>query len=239
MKLLTKEEEDAHYNACLESGFYGGAFGIGLASIGVYAASQRWPAFNRLTLPLKAFIVTSTGSTVAIIRAEDASHAFGKTRTADRQYVDTTAKVLQRAKESRSKTEKAFDWAKENRYPIVTASWVASMGIALALVRRNPFLSKAQKLVQARVYAQGLTLAVLIATAAFETHDRHFADGAEEEGAESNHVVGHNEKYAGEDMWKGECIVGVSDCDRLLISETDMVAAEIARNKLRKEQQTI
>lgn len=115
------------------------------------------------------------------------------------------------------KNESAFvrfkDWGRENRYSIVTVSWVASMGIALGLVGRNPYLSKAQKLVQARVYAQGLTLAVLIATAAFEVGDANKGKGRWEtikildpNDPEHKHMIEkriHHEAYEGEDMWRG------------------------------------
>jgi Hypoxia induced protein conserved region len=62
-------------------------------------------------------------------------------------------------------------WGREEKYKIIGASWVASIITAFALVGRNPYLTGPQKLVQARVYAQGLTLAVLIATAAFELQE--------------------------------------------------------------------
>lgn len=70
----------------------------------------------------------------------------------------------------RSTPQKALDWAATNKYSIVFASWVASMGAAFAMVSRSP-LSTSQKLVQARVYAQGLTLGVMIVSLAFETSD--------------------------------------------------------------------
>lgn len=116
-------------------------------------------------------------------------------------------------------------WGKENRYPIVGVSWALSMGVALGIVGRSPYLSTQQKLVQARVYAQTLTIAVLIATAAFEVGDRGKGEGRWEtvkvldpDDPEHKHLVDkkvHHERYAGEDQWRGrlspiEC--GIS-CD--------------------------
>lgn len=113
----------------------------------------------------------------------------------------------------KSTYEKAKIWGKENRYGIVGASWVASMGIALGLVGRNPYLSGTQKLVQARVYAQGLTLLVLVATAAFEIGDKNKGEGRYEtvrvlDPKDPTHkrIIEkqiHHESYAGEDQWKG------------------------------------
>ncbi len=106
-----------------------------------------------------------------------------------------------------------MDWGKENRYPIVGVSWVLSMGLALGLVGRSPYLTTQQKLVQSRVYAQTLTIAVLIATAAFEVGDRGKGEGRWEtvqvldpDDPEHKHLIDkkiHHERYAGEDQWRG------------------------------------
>lgn len=87
------------------------------------------------------------------------------------------------------------------------------MAIALGIVGRSPQLSTSQKIVQARVYAQGLTLAVLVATAAFEIGDRGREEGRWEtvkvidpNDPEHKHLVDkkiHHERYAGEDLWRG------------------------------------
>ena len=106
-------------------------------------------------------------------------------------------------------------WGKEYRYPIVAGSWVVSMGVALGIVGRSPYLSTAQKLVQARVYAQSLTVAVLLASAVFEIGDRDKGEGRWEtikiidpNDPEHKHVIEkkvHHESYEGEDQWRGEC----------------------------------
>lgn len=106
-----------------------------------------------------------------------------------------------------------MDFGKEHRYQIVGGSWVASMAIALGLVGRSPYLSTQQKLVQARVYAQGLTVAVLIATAVFEAGDQSKGQSRWEtvkvmdpNDPEHKHLIEkniHHERYAGEDQWRG------------------------------------
>lgn len=77
MKILTKEEEESHYkyvltrsirdpstefasSETLKGGFLGGAAGLGVGILGVWGATARFPAFRQLTLPLRAFIVTSS-----------------------------------------------------------------------------------------------------------------------------------------------------------------------------------
>ncbi|KAL9638219.1 MAG: hypothetical protein Q9164_001696 [Protoblastenia rupestris] len=62
MKILTKEEEDAHYTETLKGGAVGGTAGLVLGAVGVYAAAVRYPAFRQLTLPLRAFLITSSAT---------------------------------------------------------------------------------------------------------------------------------------------------------------------------------
>lgn len=227
MKILTKEEEQAHYDATLKGGLLGGVVGLGVGLGGVYAATVRYPAFRSLTIPLRAFLITSAGTFGAIISADRYSRKFEQGRTGEQSYLDETERARRAVEASKSTTERMMDWGRENRYSIVGGSWVASMGIALALVGRDPYLSGAQKLVQARVYAQGLTVAVLIATAAFEISDQRKGHGR----YETRKVLDpndpthkrlieqevHKESYAGEDQWK------------------DMLEAEERRLKEREE----
>lgn len=162
---------------------------------------------------MKTFLVTSSGTFTAIIQADRSSRAFEISRNPANAYKDRASTDLAALKETETSFQRFKDWGRENRYPIVTASWVASLGVALGLVGRNPYLSRAQKLVQARVYAQGLTLAILIATAAFEVGDASKGKGRWEtvkildpDDPEHKHIIEkriHHEAYEGEDLWRG------------------------------------
>jgi len=212
MKILTKEEEQAHYNATLKGGSLGGGIGLIVGGAAVYAANARFHTFRSLTLQMKAFLVSSSATFAAIIAADRASRGFEMNREPQRLYKDSASADMEIVRANESTLQKVKDWGRENRYPIVTASWVASMGIALGLVGRNPYLSRAQKLVQARVYAQGLTLAVLVATAAFEVGDASKGKGRWEtvmildpDDPEHKHLIEkriHHEAYEGEDLWR-------------------------------------
>lgn len=212
MKILTKEEEAAHYDATVRGGLLGGGLGLVIGGAVVYASHKRFPTFRSLTLPMKTFLVTSSATFAAIINADRASRSFEWARDPQRLYRDRASSDVAAIKATESSFQRFKDWGRENRYPIVTASWVASMGVALGLVGRNPYLSRAQKLVQARVYAQGLTLAVLIATAAFEVGDASKGKGRWEtvmildpNDPEHKHMIEkriHHEAYEGEDLWR-------------------------------------
>jgi hypothetical protein len=128
----------------------------------------------------------------------------------------------ERFEETKPFLQRAKDWGGENRYGIVFASWLASMGIAFRLVRRDKYLTGAQKLVQARVYAQALTIAVLLASFALEAKDVTQKKGRWEtvkvlDPSDPLHKrliekKIHHERYEGEDQWLGKlhpCIVAL------------------------------
>jgi hypothetical protein len=216
MKVISKEEEQAHYNVVLKGGFTGGSLGLALGLAGVWGASRRYPAFRQLTLPFRTFLVTSSTTFGAIIVAERESVRFQRSNDAMNNYIEESNRQINEARrrEAATKTEaqRLMEWGRQNRYSIVLGSWIAAMGIALAIVGRSKYLSTAQKLVQARVYAQGLTVAVLIATAAFETADAKSGKGRWEtimvvdpEDPTHKHMIEkriHKEDYEGQDLWK-------------------------------------
>lgn len=162
---------------------------------------------------MKVFLVSSSTTFASIINADRYSRAFEMKRDPSRQYKDRASQDMAAAKAQETSMQKIKDWGRENRYPIITTSWLASMGIALGLVGKNPYLTKAQKLVQARVYAQFLTLGILIATAALETVDASKGKGRWEtvmvldpNDPSHKHMVEkkiHHEAYEGEDLWRG------------------------------------
>lgn len=213
MKVISKQEEAAHQNEVIKGGAIGGAIGLGIGLGGVLLASKRYPAFRSLTLPFRAFLVTSSTTFGSIVNAERYSMAFQKAQDPMNFYQDATQRAIELARQNETTGQRFKEWGRENRYSIVFASWVASMGIALAIVGRAP-ISTAQKLVQARVYAQALTLAVLIVSAAFEMSDAKQGSGRwqtvmvlDPNDPEHKHLIEqkiHKEEYEGQDLWKGK-----------------------------------
>jgi len=212
MKVISKEEEQEHYNVVLKSGAIGGSIGLAAGIAGVTLASRRYPAFRSLTLPFRSFLVTSAGTFAAIISAERSSINYQRAKDPMYFYKDAAQQMAEKVRQNENASARLKDWGRQNRYSIVLTSWIAAMGIALALVNRNKYLTTSQKLVQARVYAQGLTLAVLIATAAFETADAKSGKGRWEtvmvldlNDPTHKHLIEkriEKEDYEGQNLWK-------------------------------------
>ncbi|CAD6441737.1 b73aca27-5ca4-498d-bb36-b7279ed920b0 [Sclerotinia trifoliorum] len=236
MKILTKEEEAAHYNATLKGGITGGLIGLAVGGSALYVANRRFHTIRSLTIPMKSFLVSSSGTFAAIISADRASRAYEWNRDPSRKYKDKSTLLLEQERANETTAQRLKAWGKENRYSIVTASWVASMGIAFGIVSRNKYLTGAQKLVQARVYAQGLTLAVLVASAAFEMGDAKKGTGRWEtvmvldpNDPEHKHLIQkkiHHEAYEGEDLWRD-----MVEAEERRINDRKRIAGEIQRSK--------
>jgi len=234
MKILTKEQEREHYNAVLYGGTVGGAVGLVAGFAGVALAQRRYQFVRNLTLPLKAFLVTSSGTFAGIVNADHYSRRYeSESNPLDVEYRRREAQKLEAARAGKTFTERAMDFGRRERYKIVGASWIASMAAAFAIVNRNKYLSGPQKIVQARVYAQFLTVGVLVATAAFEISDSRNAKGRYEtvryldpndpehkrylEKQVEREVGSQGNQPGSDDLWK------------------DMVAAEEQRIKEREE----
>ncbi|OAA61533.1 mitochondrial hypoxia responsive domain containing protein [Cordyceps fumosorosea ARSEF 2679] len=210
MKILSKEEEAAHYKVVVKSGLVGGTAGLAIGLGGVVLASRRYHAFRSLTLPFRSFLVTSSATFCAIVNADRESTRFQRSQDPMFGYQDRSQRAAQIARDNETTYQRFMAWGKENRYSIVFTSWLASMALAMAIVGRAP-ISTAQKLVQARVYAQGLTLAVLIVSAAFEVNDAKEGRGRWEtvmvldpNDPEHKHLIEkrvHKEEYEGQDLW--------------------------------------
>jgi hypothetical protein len=178
MKLLTKEQEAEHYRQTLIGGSVWGFGGLAVGLVGVAAAQRRYHFIRHLTPALKAFLVTSSGTFSGIIGADRYSREYEALQNP--KEVESRHRQSEKAmhdKAGKTFTERAMEFGKKERYKIVGGSWVASIAAAWMLVNRNKFLTGAQKIVQARVYAQFLTVGVLMATAAFEISDQRKGEG--------------------------------------------------------------
>lgn len=161
------ERREAQYNASVSAATIGFGKGLAFSAPAAYLLNRSWPAFRGLTPAIKLFFVSSIAIGSGVIAADKAGIAFDQAH-----YTDAGAAV-QRKYQSReerqwselSPQDKALTWAKENKFTVVAATWATSMGGIFAYIHTQP-MTFAQKLVQTRVWAQGITLASLVGMAA-------------------------------------------------------------------------
>src|SRR4051794_12189802 len=89
----------------------------------LWAANRRFHVINTLTIPMKSFLVSSSGTFAAIIAADRASRGYEAAREPTRLYKDKATAEIEKLRENETGFQKFKHWGRENRYPIVTASW--------------------------------------------------------------------------------------------------------------------
>ncbi|GAA5963761.1 hypothetical protein JCM3765_006842 [Sporobolomyces pararoseus] len=175
------EDQQEHYQAVVKGGLTSGMIALGAGSAGAVTMQRmNVAAWRGLTLPLKAFALTSITTAGFIIGADSASRKFELSKyslgsgTKLEKISHEQQRLEQEAGISSSKGREVrevgtkdalLNWAKQNRWSVVFGAWVASMAGSGAYIAASP-LTFAQKLVQARMVAQGCTLGILLASAA-------------------------------------------------------------------------
>ncbi|KAK9481812.1 hypothetical protein V1527DRAFT_478460 [Lipomyces starkeyi] len=137
----------------------GAAFGTGIG-LGInYLTKVRFPVvYKSVTLRMAAVMLPVIGLSGAWADHE-LSHAIHIERS-----------LYQREKEEQSEFSKFSPGEKlrylafKHRLSLIFGTWLASLGICGYIVSRDKLMTRSQKVVQARMYAQGLTLLLVVAT---------------------------------------------------------------------------
>jgi len=169
MKLLTQEELAEHQQRVFDGGVKGMAYGLAVALPVSYLAHRRFPYYRSLPPSLKALGVIMVAVPWCVIEAERNGIAYEEEQRKSRPgYIDPNLdeEMAEARRKLLSPKERALDWFDRHRWSVIGASWAASMGGAFGIIMRDPLQTTAQKVVQARIWAQGLTLGVLMASAA-------------------------------------------------------------------------
>ncbi|KAK4049408.1 Replication factor C, subunit RFC4 [Microbotryomycetes sp. JL201] len=178
---IRQDDMQNHQSAVVSGALKGGAVTLGCAVLAAGAATRfNVRAWQQLTLPLKAFAVTSATTAGFIVSADSASRQYelAKYKIGSGTALERESHAAMRNEQlagiadskpaidrsTLSTSQALVEWGKEHRYGAVFAAWAASMIGSFGYISMTP-LSFAQKLVQARMAAQGLTVAVLIASA--------------------------------------------------------------------------
>lgn len=173
MKLASQEEQLAQQKATLVGGAKGFFGGAAVALPASYIAHRTWPYYRALPPSLKAFGVILVVVPSFVIAADHAGQKFEQAHWSDigKHELDAEEARRQARWESLTFRQKVGDFASRNEYKLIVGGWAASMAGAFGIIMRNKYQTMPQKIVQARMWAQGLTIGVLIA-AGVMTHAR-------------------------------------------------------------------
>lgn len=164
MKIIDKEEREAHANHVLTEGLKGLFYG-GVVSVGLYAyLKARHPArFAKFNTSIKACIFVMPTISLCAFWADEGSVEF------DRQMYSSgyaNKKMLEEYQQWKNMpfSDKLVSSLSIHKYKIILASWIASMYGSWVYVNRDKVMTGPQKIVQARMYAQAITIVLLLST---------------------------------------------------------------------------
>ena len=158
MKILTQEEIEAHHYHTLAGGVKGAVAGLVISGLVFRFAPVKFPRFQPKAMPwsLKTAVFITPPTLLASIGAEEASTGFDNMMYGAGSSSRDAVEEHKRWKQL-SFGEKLTEGASTHKYKIIVAAWAASLWGSWKFVDRDPIMSKTQKAVQARMYAQSLT----------------------------------------------------------------------------------
>ena len=165
------------YSASVRGAVKGGVAGLGVGLAGGALLQWKSPLWRNLTIPGKVFVISSAavagfwigGDKALLSHVRDpkkihspapAAAAAAATIADGHEHQQLVARPVPTFLGVEQRT-----WLKY-RYHIVAATWVGSVAGSLAWTMRQSHLRVSQRLIQARVYAQFVTIACLLGTAA-------------------------------------------------------------------------
>ncbi|CAO3614100.1 unnamed protein product [Mucor hiemalis] len=137
-KTLSPEQEKVANKVYFQSGLKGAALGLGIGLAATVFTIRRSPDFKALSKPLQSIMAVGTTSAGFLFASDSAVTKF---------------------------ENKVLGYTDEEMISALRISWAASMVGALGYSFSNKYLTTQQKVVQARMYAQAVTIAVLMASA--------------------------------------------------------------------------
>ncbi|KZT72478.1 hypothetical protein DAEQUDRAFT_743555 [Daedalea quercina L-15889] len=184
MKFATEEELAGHHRATVRGAIEGTVAGLAISVPGSYYLHRSWPAYRALPIQLKAMFCIFVTAPLYAVQAERRGVQFDESTWTGAGKRELEREEAQKEKrwEALGREEKLKDWAIRNQYKIILGSWAASMAIAGGIVWRDkyvlyptPHQTPTQKIVQVRMWAQGLTIGVLIAAGILTQTNREAA----------------------------------------------------------------
>lgn len=164
-KILTVPEKRNQSHVSFIEGCKGAAYGLGLGVVASAISFRFSPAFRALSRPYQMSMLATGGVSGYLFGSEQAAFNY-KNQTLG--YVDhkTMDRRVQQNYKALGSEKKVMRFINEHRWALLGATWASSMVGAYAYsFRVNKTLTLNQKLFHARIYAQFITLAAVMASA--------------------------------------------------------------------------
>ncbi|ANB13740.1 Rcf2p [Sugiyamaella lignohabitans] len=201
MKFPSKEELNEYTHTIAVGAIKGAVIGTGVSALGYLYAKRRAPVFFTYGAFPRTFLLIAPPIMIGVTTMEFASREFERERYG---YVDAAsaspdmlipkingsnidpklaAKVGANGTDGAAAEPNAvLQYAAENKYKIIMGAWAASLAGSYWAVSKDKYLTKSQRIVQARMYAQGLTVALLLVSVMLSVSNGKEKDNSRETG---------------------------------------------------------
>ncbi|CCK69803.1 Rcf2p KNAG_0D00510 [Huiozyma naganishii CBS 8797] len=172
MKILTSQEIKDHSAYTLKGGLYGCLAGLAVSGLVFRLGPRRFPRFQPQGMPwsIRTALFIAPPTLLTAIFAEEASNKFDSlTYSGDYNREQSQRDRLER--EGMSLKDRAVASLSVHKYKIITTLWAGSLWGSWVLVNRDKIMTKAQKAVQARMYAQFVTVVLLLASVVLSQYE--------------------------------------------------------------------
>lgn len=164
MNITDKQELHEYRMDLAKEGLKGFAGGAVLSGAWFYFWRMHPPNYNQYTYGPRALMfmvpMIAGGLTmleVGVARKERQALRDGNLQSVSKQKI---------ANQMPSKTNKDFNFLWQHRHKILVGGWAGSLATAYWWIDKNKYMTKSQKIVQARMSAQAITIAMLLASLA-------------------------------------------------------------------------
>ncbi|GBL49545.1 Replication factor C, subunit RFC4 [Candidozyma auris] len=172
MKILDDEERNAHWNAVLREGAIGTAVGLGVSAGLVAFIKRRQPLrYKSFNASLKTALWVMPTVTIGAFFADEGSVNFDRQMHQSDYLNQQEAQKLEQWNKL-SLADKIFTRVNENKYKIIISAWALSLWGSWHIVNKDKYMTTTQKAVQARVYAQAITVVLLLGTVLLSMHEQ-------------------------------------------------------------------
>jgi len=188
MKPVTPEQIEGHSAASIRGALEGAAVSSLVAGSGTWYLNRNWKYYRTLPISLKVLGMVIVVAPCLSIQAERRGLQYEKSQWTGvgLMAIEEQAAEERARWQTYSVKEKVGDWAARHEYSLILGSWALSMAVAGAIISKDRYQTVPQKVVQARMWAQGLTIGVLIAAGAL-THTKR---------AEAAKIGNHDHSWA-------------------------------------------
>ncbi|TCD70806.1 hypothetical protein EIP91_001496 [Steccherinum ochraceum] len=173
MKFATEEELAGHHAATVRGAIEGVAAGFALSLPASYYFQRNSTYYRSLPPHLKVLGVILVVAPLYAVQAERRGVEYDQSTWTGAGQRELMREELEEEKrwKALSMPQRAKEWATKNQYKVILGTWAVGMAAAGSIIWRNRHQSTAQKVVQARMWAQGLTIGVMVA-AGILTHQQ-------------------------------------------------------------------